>query len=150
MTDANILAEELGADSAEVVIGTFARTHASDPQVKAYGQLLVDDHSKAERAVRALAKKLAITPQPPANDTTSQETAHTLAHLSTLKGYDFDTAFVQHEIVDHKADIDNAHKAITAAQSAEVKQFVEKSLPGLQKHLDRAQELEKKLAAKKR
>jgi putative membrane protein len=149
MTDANILAKEDGGDSAEVTIGNVARTRASDPQVKAYAKMLVDDHGKGLGKVKALAKKLSITPQPPADDTTSQAVTHTLAHLNTLKGYDFDTAFVQHEIADHKADIEDAHKAAAAAQNPEVKQLVEKSLPELQKHLDKAQALEKKLSARK-
>jgi putative membrane protein len=149
MTDANILAKEHGGDSAEVTIASFARTHASDAGVKAYATLLVNDHGKGDREVQSLAKKLSIAPQPPAGDTTSQETAHTLARLGTLKGFDFDTAFVKHEIQDHQADIDDAHKASAAAQNAEVKALVEKSLPELQKHLDKAQELDKKLAAKK-
>jgi putative membrane protein len=150
LTDANILAQEHGGDSAEVAIATFARTHASDPQVKAYARQLVSDHGKGDRAVMALVTKLAITPQPPADDTTSQETAHTLAHLGTLKGFDFDTAFVQHEIADHTADIADAHKASAAAQNPEVKALVEKSLPELQAHLDKARALEKKLAATKK
>jgi putative membrane protein len=147
VTDANIIAREHGGDSAEIAVAGYAQTHAADPQVKAYARQLVADHRKGDREVMALAKKLSITPQPMADDTTSQETAHTLAHLATLKGFDFDTAFVQHEIQDHKTDIDDAHKASAAAQSPEVKALVEKSLPELQRHLDRAQALEQKLSA---
>ncbi|HEY1953907.1 MAG TPA: DUF4142 domain-containing protein [Gemmatimonadaceae bacterium] len=148
-SDANILAQESDGDSAEVVIGGYARTHASDPQVKAYGKLLVDDHGKGKREVASLAKKLSITPVPAADDTASQETAHTMDHLTALKGYDFDTAFVKHEIVDHQTDIADAQKAAAAAQNPQVKSLVEKSLPELKKHLDRAQALDKKLSAKK-
>ena len=148
MTDANILAKESDGDSAEVVIGQYARAHATDPAVKAYAKLLVDDHGKGLREVHALAKKLSITPQPPPDDTASQETAHTLQHLATLKGHDFDTAFVAHEIQDHKTDIADAQKAAAAAQNPELKQLVQTSLPELQKHLDRAEALDKKLATK--
>lgn len=144
MSDANILAQESDGDSAEVVIGQYARTHASNAQVKAYAKLLVDDHGKGLKEVHALAKKLSVTPQPAADDTAAQETAHTLEHLGTLKGKDFDTAFVAHEIQDHQTDIADAKKAASAAQNPQVKQLVEKSLPELQKHLDRAQALAKK------
>lgn len=58
MTDVNILAKETDGDSAEVAIGEFARTHASDPQVKAYAALLVRDHSKGRKGMQSLAKKL--------------------------------------------------------------------------------------------
>ena len=57
---------------------------------------------------------------------------------------------MQHEIADHQADIEDAHKASAAAQNPEVKALVDKSLPELQKHLDKAQELEKRLEAKKK
>jgi putative membrane protein len=150
MTDANIIAQELGGDSAEVVIATYAQTHARDSEVRAYAKQLVADHGKGGREVKAIATRLSITPAPAPDDTVSQETAHTLEHLATLKGFDFDTAFVQHEIADHQTDIDDAHKASAAAQNPEVKALVDKSLPELQKHLDRAQALEKKLSASKK
>jgi putative membrane protein len=149
LTDANILAAESDGDSAEVVIGKYAIAHAKDPQVKAYGQLLVSDHGKGLAQVHALAKKLSIIPLPPPDDTAPQETAHTLDHLASLTGHDFDTAFVAHEIQDHQTDIADAQKAAAAAQNPEVKSLVEKSLPELQKHLDRAQALDKKLSATK-
>ena len=147
MSDANILAQEHGGDSAEVAIAQYVKAHTSDAGVKSFAQLLIDDHSKGETEVQTVAKKASITPQPASNDTTSQETAHTIAHLSTLKGHDLDTAFVAHEIQDHQTDIADAHKAATDAQNAQVKQLVEKSLPELQKHLDRAQSLNRKLTA---
>ena len=146
MSDASILAKEYSGDSAEVVIGQYARTHARDAGVKSYAKLLVDDHGKGEREVGALAKKLSIAPQPPADDTAASETAHTLAHLGSLKGRDFDTAFVAHEIADHNTDIADAKKAAAVAHNPEVKTLVEKSIPELQKHLDKAQALQKKLA----
>jgi hypothetical protein len=60
---------------------------------------------------------------------------------SMPKGADLDTAFVIHEIADHKDDITDANAMKGAAQNAEVKAFVEKTIPALQKHLDRAQKL---------
>ena len=149
MSDANIMAQEIGGDSAEVAIATYVRSHANDAGVKSYAALLISDHSKGEKEAKALATKLSITPQPAPQDTTSQETEHTLSRFQSLKGHDLDTAFVAHEIQDHKTDIDDAHKASAAAQNAEVKSFVEKSIPELQKHLDRAQALDKKFSASK-
>ncbi len=144
LSDANILAQESDGDSAEVVIGRYAQAHGSTPQVKAYAKLLINDHSKGLSEVHALAKKLSITPEPAPDDTASAETTHTLQHLGTLKGRDFDTAFVAHEIEDHKTDIADAKKAAAAAQNPQVKQLVEKSIPELQKHLDRAEALARK------
>ncbi len=149
MSDANIMAKEIAGDSAEVALASYVRSHASDAGVKSYAALLVSDHGKGEKEARALATKLSITPQPAANDTTSQEAQNTMSRFSSLKGHDLDTAFVSHEIQDHKTDIDDAHKASSAAQNPQVKQLVDTSIPELQKHLDRAQALDKKLSGGK-
>lgn len=149
MSDANIMAKEITGDSAEVALASYMRAHSSDAGVKSFAGLLISDHSKGEKEAKALASKLSITPQPAASDTTSQAAQHAMSQLSSLKGHDLDTAFVAHEIQDHKSDIDDAHKAAAAAQNADVKSFVEKSIPELQKHLDRAQALDKKFSGSK-
>ena len=141
-TDANILAKEMAGDSAEVAIAGMAKGLATSPAVKAYADQLVRDHSKGQSEVQALATKLAITPQTPAGDTTAQATAHVTTRLQGLaKGAAFDTAFVNHEIEDHQQDIKDAQAMTGAAQNAQVKALVQKSLPELQKHLDRAQKI---------
>lgn len=145
-SDANILAKEIGSDSSEVAIAEFAHTKASNAGVKSYAQMLVDDHSKGRREAQSLARTASINPQPPANDTTAQMTTHVLERLrSTPKGVAFDTAFVNHEVEDHQHDIDEAHRMEAAAKDARVRDLVHKSIPELQKHLDRAQQLQQQL-----
>ena len=143
MTDANIIAAEEGGDSAEVALATYMRSHASSAGVKSFAAMLVNDHGKALSQVKSLAGKLNITPQAPPNDTTAQETAHTMATLQSLHGAALDSTFVNHEVADHQHDIAEAHDMAADAQNAEVKSMVQQSLPVLQKHLDRAQQLAK-------
>jgi len=143
MTDANIIAAEEGGDSSEVAIATYVRSHASSAAVKSYAAMLVADHGKALSEVKSLASKLDITPQAPPNDTTAQKTAHTLATLQSLHGAALDSTFVNDEIMDHQHDIAEAHDMADDAQNAQVKSMVQQSLPVLQKHLDRAQQLAK-------
>ena len=143
MTDANIIAAEEGGDSSEVAIATYVRSHASSAGVKSYAAMLIADHGKALGEVKSLASKLDITPQAPPNDTTAQKTAHTLATLQSLHGAALDSTFVNDEIMDHQHDIAEAHDMADDAQNAQVKSMVQQSLPVLQKHLDRAQQLAK-------
>lgn len=145
VTDANILAKSDAGDSAEIAIAKYARAQSTNSGVKAYADLLERDHGKGLSKVEGLATTLGIAMQLPPNDTTSQETQHTLDHLKSLRGRDLDTAFVNHEIQDHQADIADAKRMAAAAQKPEVKKLVEDELPELQKHLDRAQALSKKL-----
>ena len=141
-SDANILAREITGDSGEVAIATMARDKATRADVKSYASLLVSDHGKGLAEVRSLAKKVKITPETPQGDTTTQAIAHAMQRLQGLaKGPAFDTAFVNHEVEDHQEDIKDAHAMSGAAKNAEVKSLVDKSIPELQKHLDRAQKL---------
>lgn len=145
LTDASILGQEFGGDSAEVQIAKYMIANGTNASVKAYARMLNTDHSKGMTEVQRVAKKTSLTPQAPPNDTTAQETSHTLDHLKSLSGKDRDTAFVNHEVEDHQSDIADAKQAEQAAQNPQVKALLQKALPELQKHLNRAQELQKKL-----
>ena len=141
-TDPNILAKEITGDSGEVAIATMARDKASSAAVKRYAELLVSDHSKGQKEATELAKNVSISPQTARGDTTTQAIAHAMTRLQGLaKGAAFDTAFVNHEVEDHQQDIKDAQAMSGAANNAQVKALVEKSLPELRKHLDQAQKL---------
>lgn len=141
-TDANILAMEITGDSGEVAIATMAKGKATSAAVRSYAGMLATDHAKGMKEATAVATKASITPSAPAGDTTVQAIGNAMTRLQAMpKGADFDSAFVNHEISDHKQDIADANAMKGAAQNADVKALVEKSLPELQKHLDRAQKL---------
>ena len=57
-----------------------------------YASTLIRDHSKGEKEVAEVVKQVSINPAAPANDTTAQETSHTIDHLRSLAGKEFDTA----------------------------------------------------------
>ena len=141
-SDANIIAKEIAGDSAEVVLAGVAKAMATDPAVQAYAAQLVLDHSRGMKETIALATKLSIAPESPAGDTTSLGTSHMRTRLQGLsKGPAFDTVFVNHEIEDHKDDIKDAKLMRGVAKDARLKALIEKSIPELQKHLDRAEKI---------
>lgn len=149
LSDANILAKMEGSDSAEIQVASLARTKATNAGVKSYAEMLVSDHGKALTDTKKLGTTIKVTPQAPPGDTTAQETSHLLDRFKGLaKGAAFDTAFVNHEVEDHQHDIDDTKKMADQAQNADLKNALTKSLPTLQKHLDRAQQLQKTLGAK--
>ena len=148
MSDANILAATDVGDSAEVAVGKYMSANGTNAEVKSFASQLVRDHSKGKKTVDSLAKALNVSMALPAGDTTSQSASNTLDHLKSLKGKDRDTAFVQHEIADHQQVIDEANKMLSAATQPDVKSMLQKELPELQKHLDRAQAISTSMAKK--
>lgn len=150
LSDANIVAKAEGADSAEIEVATMARGKATNAGVKAYADMLVSDHGKALVDMKKLATTANITPQAPPGDTTAQETSHLLDRFKGLaKGAAFDTAFVNHEVEDHQHDIEDTKSMQDQAQNADLKKALSATMPTLQKHLDRAQQLQKTLGATK-
>src|SRR5688572_22529961 len=55
--DAEFAVEAADAGLLEVQLGTLALTKASSPEVKRFAQMMVDDHTKANNELKALAQQ---------------------------------------------------------------------------------------------
>ena len=135
--DRTFIMEAAAGGMAEVELGRLASQKASNSEVKQFGQMMVDDHTKANDQLmkiaqtKGLAAPHALKPQ----DQATQD------RLSKLSGEAFDRAYMQHMVQDHKKDVSLFRKQSTSASDAEVKQFASSTLPTLEKHLSRAQEI---------
>ncbi|MDQ6771365.1 MAG: DUF4142 domain-containing protein [Gemmatimonadota bacterium] len=145
-TDANILAlldEANVADSSEGAIAAIKGTSAA---VRNFGKQMVRDHHTLRMQGQALAKKLNITPAPPADDKIPSDAQKEMDNLnSTAKGKDFDKAYTDAQVDDHKKVLDLAVKAMAQAQSTELKNLIQKATPVVQSHLDKAESIQKTL-----
>jgi putative membrane protein len=145
-TDANIFAlldEANAADSSE---GAIAATKGTSAAVRNFGKLMVSDHHKLRVQGEALAKKLKVTPTPPSDDTIVADAQKEMDNLnSTAKGKDFDKAYIDGQVDDHKKVLDLAVKAMAQAQSTELKNLIQKATPTIQSHLDKAEAIQKTL-----
>jgi putative membrane protein len=144
--DANILAlldEANVADSSE---GAIAATKGTSAAVRNFGKQMVSDHHKMRVQGEALAKKLNVTPTPPSDDNTASDAQKEMDNLnSTAKGKDFDKAYIDGQVDDHKKVLDLAVKAMGQAQSTELKNLIQKATPTVQGHLDKAESIQKTL-----
>jgi putative membrane protein len=145
-SDANILAlldEANAADSSE---GAIAATKGTSAAVRNFGKQMVSDHHKMRVQGEALAKKLKITPTPPADDNITSDAQKEMDNLNTTaKGKDFDKAYIDGQVDDHMKVLDLAVKAMGQAQSTELKNLIQKATPTVQSHLDKAQSIQKTL-----
>jgi len=141
--DRTFIMEAAAGGMAEVELGRLASQKASRSEVKEFGQMMVDDHTKANNQLmkiaqdKGLAAPHALKPQ----DKTTED------HLAKLSGQAFDRAYVQHMVKDHQKDVALFRKQSTVASDSDVKQFASSTLPTLEKHLKRAQELEQIVGA---
>lgn len=150
LTDANVVAKLSAGDSAEVALAKLVQAKATDAGVKQYATMLATDHGANAREVASLAKKDSVSPTPPPNDTSAAEHQHVLDRFKAMqKGKDFDTAFVNHAVDDHQKEIAELQSAQNSVQNADIKALLTKTLPVMQKHLDRAKSLQSKLSGTK-
>jgi putative membrane protein len=146
LSDANIVALLDEANMADSASGAYAVTKATSPDVKAFAKLMMGEHHALRAQGQQLAKRLGVTPELPANDPLKPAAESEMAALKgAAKGAAFDRTYIEQEIGIHKAVLDLAGKAHDAAQNEELKKLIEQAGPVIQKHLDRAEEIQKKL-----
>jgi putative membrane protein len=146
LSDANIVALLDEANMADSASGAYAVTKATSPDVKAFAKLMMGEHHALRAQGQQLAKRLGVTPELPANDPLKPAAESEMTALKgAAKGAAFDRTYIEQEIGIHKAVLDLAGKAHDAAQNEELKKLIEQAGPVIQKHLDRAEEIQKKL-----
>ena len=146
LDDATIVAIFDAANTADRETGALAAEKAKDPRVKELGQMFARDHQQVRQQGRDLAKKLGVTPTPPADDKSAKDHAAALASLKSKSDAEFDRAFLAHEVAYHAAVIDAVTKTLLPAiQNAELKALVEKVAPAFQAHLAAAKNLQTQL-----
>jgi len=121
---------------AEVQLGKLAQDKASNDQVKKFAERMVTDHGKANDELKTLAQNKNI--QLPSNLSPKDQALHD--RLAKLSGEQFDRAYMQAMLKDHRADVNEFKKASQTATDPDVKAFAAKTLPTLEEHLQLAQQ----------
>jgi len=130
--DAKFAVAAANGGMGEVEMGKLAQEKAVNAKVKDYGAMMVNDHSKVNDELKALAKSKGIT-LPGVLDKDEQNAKD---KLSAKSGTDFDKAYVKSMVDDHKADIKDFEKAAKNLKDPDLKAFALKTLPILNKHLE--------------
>jgi putative membrane protein len=146
LSDPNIVALLDEANMADSASGAYALGKATDPDVKAFAKLMMGEHHALRAQGQQLAKRLNVTPELPANNPLKPAAESEMAALRAApKGAQFDRVYIEQEIGIHKAVLDLAGQAHGAAQNAELKKLIEQAKPVIEKHLEQAQRIQKKL-----
>jgi putative membrane protein len=136
--DRKFVMEALKGGMAEVELGKLATEKASNDAVKQFGQRMVDDHGKAGDELKKLAQDKGID-TPAALDGKHQKLRDRLAKLS---GHEFDRAYVDEMVKDHRKDVKEFQREAGKAKDPDVKSFASKTLPTLQDHLKQIESLQ--------
>lgn len=139
--DAKFVTEAANGGMAEVELGQLAQQKGQSPDVKAFGEMMIKDHAKANDELKALAQTKNIT-LPAAIDADQQKVKD---ELSKKSGKDFDKAYINDMVKDHEKDVKLFEDASKNLKDADLKAFAEKTLPVLKGHLEHCKSVKDKM-----
>jgi putative membrane protein len=122
---------------AEVELGQLAQQNAQSPEVKAFGERMVRDHTKAGDELKQLASQEGVA-LPTTLDAKDQATKQ---RLSGLHGAAFDKAYMQDMVTDHRKDIAEFKHEASTGNDQNVRNWAGKTLPTLESHLREAEKV---------
>jgi putative membrane protein len=134
------------AGAAEVEMGKLGAAKATNPEVKAFAQKMVTDHTKAntELTAAASAKKLEIKSDP---DLMHKGMKEKFEHQTADAEFNHD--FMAQMVRDHEAVVELFTTAANdSTLDVDLRTWANKTLPTLKQHLASAQKLEAKVAKK--
>jgi len=140
-SDTKFIKEAAVGGMEEVTLGQLAAQKATDPDVKNFGQKMVDDHSKANDQLKQLASQKGVT----VASTLPPSKQKDVDKLNKLSGAAFDKTYVSMMVQDHKKDVAEFQKESKHAKDTDVKGFAANTLPTLQDHLKMIQDISAKM-----
>ena len=134
-SDTSFLTDAIQINLAEIAVGDLAQKNGASDDVKAFGKMLVDDHTASNQKATSLAQANGVTPpnEPKPADKEAEQ------HLATLSGPEFDREFTKAMVKGHKEAIGKFEAA--SKGDDDIAKFAQDTLPTLQKHLEQAKSI---------
>ena len=123
----------------EVELGKMAVEKGASPTIKKLGAMMVKDHGKANEELKAAAAAKNIT----LPSLMSEKCQKKVTDLSEKKGADFDKAYADLMVSDHKDDIDEFKKEAEKGMDKDLSAWAKGKVPTLQHHLEMAENAKK-------
>jgi putative membrane protein len=136
-TDRTFMKKAAAGGLAEVELGQLATQKASSPEVKQFGQRMVDDHSKANDQLKQIASQKGVA----LPDKLDAKDAATKARLEKLSGEEFDRAYMKDMVADHTKDVTEFRTEARNGRDPEVKNFASRTATTIEDHLKQAKSI---------
>jgi len=122
---------------AEVAAAKLALAQSTSDSVKAFAQMMIDDHTNAQTELASIAKSENVT----LPDSTDDQHRMFAQRLMLVSGKSFDSAYMAAQVQDHIKTIALFQAEINNGMDAQTKAYANKLLPKLQMHLQHAQSI---------
>jgi putative membrane protein len=131
----------------EIGAGKVAVQNAQAAEVKAFGQMMITDHTRVDGELKALAASKGFK----LPDELPRGLRKDLEALTQKAGQPFDSDYAENVAVDAHEEVYEMYKdAVEDIKDADIKAFAWKTLPTLQVYLEQGRALEKAVEAMKK
>ncbi|AEI51815.1 DUF4142 domain-containing protein [Runella slithyformis] len=137
--DANFLSDAANRGILEVELGKLAIQKASSAPVKAFAQMMVNDHTKANNDLKALADQMKL--RIPAS--LSDQNRMKIEAITKNDDKDFDREYIHAMVKNHRTTTEIFQSEAHDGYDSLIKAYASKTLPVLMHHREMAEKLSK-------
>jgi putative membrane protein len=142
-TDRTFISQAAYGSFGEIALGEIATERASSPAVREFGQMMVQEHTRMNEELAAIASQKGVTP-PTAPDPGRQAVG---AQLSQLQGSAFDRQYIQQQLADHETTLTLFEGEVESGRDPQLRAFAQKYAPVVQEHIAMLRRLEAQVVA---
>jgi putative membrane protein len=136
-TDQAFVRKVLEGGATEVQLGQLAQQKSQSEDVKQFGQKMVEDHTQLGEQMKPIAQQLGVKePKGP-----SKKDKQLIAKLEGLSGPQFDEAYIQAMVKDHKEDLKEFKNEAQSALNQNVKQTAQQGAGVISQHLQMIEQI---------
>ncbi|MBF0300630.1 MAG: DUF4142 domain-containing protein [Oligoflexia bacterium] len=143
--DKDFVIEAINGGMMEVEMGGMAQNKAQNLEVKNFGTRMVMDHGQANKDLKTIAQQKGISL--PSEMWT--ELKAKVNELTKFSGDDFDKKYMNEMVADHTMDVEKFKKALKETQDPDIRNWIIKTLPIIENHLQEAKDLVLKINAQR-
>jgi len=143
--DSEYLVDAAETDLEEIEVGKLAELKGTDAEVKSFGKMLVDDHTKSFQELKSFSDKKQIS----LPLVITEDGKEAFNDLDKKAGLDFDKKFAQMMVDGHESALKDAEKVSKDAKDEAIRLWAANKIPTLTAHLEHAKKLKERLDAKK-
>jgi putative membrane protein len=145
LSDAEVAHVAVVANQIDIAYAEIAKEKSKDSDILKFAETMRNDHNAVITQASALVKKLNVTPKENAvSKKLLADAEQTKKTLRTTSGKAFNKAYIDNEVVYHKAVISAVEGLlIPEAENAELKALLQNVVPALKTHLEHAEMVQK-------
>jgi putative membrane protein len=148
--DAQLAAIIQAINMSEMQAAQLAESRAMSPELRRFAKDMETQHRDMQSRANAVFSRSQMTPsENPVSARMKSDAQSELSTLQSMRGKDFDRAYLESEVRDHNSALELIDRMIADAKSPELKGELENMRPKVEAHLRKAEGMEQALATPK-